>query len=141
MKFSLLILVVVSFHAIALGQDKARYKISSEYCNENKCLVRAFVESENYNEANMQMLAQELAEKYKDREIVDLRVFDDEKIIEAYIEGVREPMNVLSDSRAYFIHKAGCGAMLFYKSETDKTKLVKVSWKNKEICNKPFRVF
>ena len=141
MKFLLAILITFAFHFSVLGQAKARYKISSEYCKDNKCSVRAYVAPKDYDEANMKMLAEELAAKYKDKEVVNLRVFDDEKTIEAYMEGVREPINVGSDSRAYFIHYAVCGDMLFYKSKNDKVKLVKISWKKEEKCNKPFSVF
>jgi hypothetical protein len=142
MRYFLAILIISAFHFSVLGQAKARYKISSEYCKDNKCSVRAYVAPKDYDEANMKMLAEELAAKYKDKEVVNLRVFDDEKIIEAYVKGVREPINVGSDSRAYFIHYAVCGDMLFYKSKNDKVKLVKISWnKNEEKCKKPFSVF
>jgi hypothetical protein len=141
MKFAPLILIVIVLNFSALGQDKARYKIQIEQCKDDKCFVYAYVPPKDFDEVNLQKLAEELAAKYKDKEVVNLRVFDDAKIIEAYIQGVREPINILSDSRAYFIHKAGCGDMLFYKSENDKVKLVKVSWKNEENCNKAFTVF
>ena len=135
MKVLLLILVFAAFHVFVLGQSKAQYKIWAEDCKDNKCFIWAYVAPENYSEANMQMLAQELAEKYKDKEIVNLRVFDDEKIIKAYIEGTKKPFNILSDSRAYFIHKADCIDMLFYKSEKNKVKLIKLRWKKEEKCN------
>ncbi len=141
MKFLLAILIIIAFHFSVLGQAKVRYKIQSEECKDNKCFVRVYVAPENYDEANMQKLAQELAEKYKDKEIVNLRVFDDEKIIKAYIEGAKKPFNILSDSRAYFIHKADCIDMLFYKSEKNKVKLIKLRWKNEEKCNESFIVF
>ena len=135
-------LILIAFHFPVLGQATARYKISSEYCKDNKCSVRVYVAPKDYDEANMRMLAQELAAKYKDKDVVNLRAFDDEKVIEAYIEGVREPINIGSDSRAYFIHFAVCGDMLFYKSKNDKVKLIKISWKKEEEkCNKPFSVF
>lgn len=141
MKFLPLILIVFAFHVSVLGQDKARYKIRSEYCKDNKCTVYAYVAAKDYNETNLRIITEELAVKYKDKEIVNLRVFYDEKIIEAYLKGVREPINILSDSRAYFVHKAGCGDMLFYKLENEKVKLIKLSWKNDENCNKPVIVF
>ncbi len=141
MKSLLAILIITAFHFSVFGQAKARYKISSEYCKDNKCSVRAYVAPKDYDEVNMKILAEGLAAKYKDKEIVNLRVFDNEEIIEAYTKGVREPINIFSDSRAYFIHKADCGDMLFYKSEKDEVKLAKVSWKNEEKCNKPFSVF
>ena len=142
MKSLFAILIITAFHFSVLVQAKARYKISSEYCKDNKCSVRVYVAPKDYDEANMKMLAKELAAKYKDKELVNLRVFDDEEIIEAYIKGIREPINIFSDSRAYFIHKANCGDMLFYKSKKDKVKLVKISWKKEEEkCNKPFRIF
>jgi hypothetical protein len=141
MKFLLLILGFAAFHSFVLGQNKAHYKIRSEDCKDNKCFVRVYVAPENYDEANMQKLTQELAEKYKDKEIVNLRVFDDEKIIKAYIEGVKEPFNILSDSRAYFIHKADCIDMLFYKSEKNKVKLIKLRLKREEKCNESFIIF
>jgi hypothetical protein len=134
MKFILLILVFTAFYAFVLGQSKAQYKIWSEDCKNNKCFVRAYVAPENYGEANMQMLAQELAEKYKDKETVDFRVFDDEKIIKAYIEDTKEQFNILADSRAYFIHRVNCMDMLFYKSEKNKVKQIKLSWKDEEKC-------
>ena len=133
MKSLIVILIVIAFYFPVLGQATARYKISSEYCKGNKsCIVRAYVAPKDYDEANMKMLAAELAAKYKDKEVANVRVFDDEKIIEAYVKGVREPINVGSDSRAYFIHYSVCGDMLFYKSEKDKVKLVKLSWKKEE---------
>ena len=142
MKFLLLILILVVFYFPVSGQDKARYKIRSERCKDNKCFARAYISPKNYDEANLQKVAAELAKKYKDKEIVHLLVFDDEEIIEAYLEGVREPVNTPSDTRAHFVHKAGCGDMLFYKAENDKVKLVKISWKNEvEKCNEPFAVF
>jgi len=141
MKFLLAILTTFALHFSVLGQAKARYKVSSEYCKDNRCSVRAYVAPKDYDKDNMKMLAEELAAKYKGKEIVNLRVFNDEKTIEAYIEGIREPINIGSDSRAYFIHKAGCGDMLFYKAKNDKVKLVKISWKNDAKCNEPFTVF
>lgn len=133
MKVLLLILVFAAFHVFVLGQSKAQYKIWAEDCKDNKCFIWAYVAPENYSEANMQMLAQELAEKYKDKKTVDFRVFDDEKI-KAYIEGTREPFNILADSRAYFIHRANCMDMLFYKTEKNKVKHIKLRWKDKEKC-------
>ncbi len=134
MKVLLLILVFAPFHVFVLGQSKTQYKIWSQDCKDNKCSIWAYVAPENYGEANMQMLAQELAEKYKDKERVDFRAFNDEKIIKAYIEGTRKPFNILADSRAYFIHRANCMDMLFYKSEKNKIKHIKLSWKDKEKC-------
>ncbi|HZH39087.1 MAG TPA: hypothetical protein VEX17_03385 [Bacillales bacterium] len=141
MKLSFLFLILTVLNVFVLGQDKAKYKIGKEYCKDNKCIVWAYVGSESYNESNMQMLAEELAIKYKDKDVVNFRVFDNQEIIQAYKEGKREPSNILSDSRAYFIHNSGCGDILFYKSEKDKIKLVKISWKNTKSCNTPFTVF
>jgi hypothetical protein len=141
MKSLLLISTVLALHFPVPGQVKARYKIRSEYCKDNKCFVRAYVAPKDYCEANLQKLATELAEEYKDKEIVHLFVFDDEEIIEAYLKGVREPINKSYDTRAHFVHKSGCGDMLFYKSENDKVKLIKISWKNDAKCNEPFTVF
>jgi uncharacterized SAM-dependent methyltransferase len=141
MKFLLAILITFAFHFSVLGQAKARYKISSEHCKDNKCSVRAYVAPKDYDKANLQKLAQELAEKYKEKEIVHLSVFDDEKNIEAYLKGVRGLTNISHDIRAHFVHKAGCGDMLFYKAKNDKVKLIKISWKNDAKCNEPFTVF
>ena len=140
MKLLSLILIVFAVHVSVSGQDKARYKIRSEGCIENKCMVYAFVAAKDYNEVNLRKVAEKLAARYKDKEIVHLRVFDDEKLIEAYLKRVRETINIFSDSRAFFIHNARCGDMLFYKSEGEKIKLIKLSWKNDESCN-GFTVF
>ena len=134
MKVSILILVFAASHVFVLGQSKAQYKIWSEDCKDNKCFVMAYVAPENYTEINMQVLAQELTEKYKDREKVDFRVFNYEKIIKVYIEGAKESLNVLLDSRAYFIHRADCMDMLFYKSEENRVKQIELKWKDKEKC-------
>lgn len=141
MKFLLLILIGFAFHVSVLGQDKARYETRSEHCKHNKCIIYAYVAAKDFNAANLRKVTEELAAKYKDKEIVNFRVYDDEKIIEAYLKGVKEPLSMLSDSRAYFVHKAGCGDMLFYKAEREKIKRIKLSWKNDENCNKPFTVF
>ena len=142
MKFLLVILIITASHFSVLGQTQPRYKTSTEYCKDNKCNARVYVAPKDYDEANMKMLAKELAAKYKDKEVVNLRVFDNEEVIEAYNKGVREIRNIGSDSRAYFIHTALCGDMLFYKSKNNKVKLVKISWKKEEEkCNKPFYIF
>jgi len=141
MKFLPLILIVAAFHLSVLGQDKARYKIRSEYCgNDNKCSVLAYVEAEHYDEANMQKLAVELATKYKGKEIVNFNIFDSEELIKAFLEGKRSPSQIHVDRRAYFLHSADCGDLLFYKPEKNKLKTVRLSWKNTKQCNKPFTV-
>ncbi len=66
MKSLLLTLIILAFILSVSAQDKARYKIRSEYCgDDNKCSVLAYVKAEHYDEANMQKLAEELAAKYK----------------------------------------------------------------------------
>lgn len=58
MKFLLAILIITAFHFSVLGQTKGRYKISSEYCKDNKCSVRVYVAPNDYDEANIKMLAE-----------------------------------------------------------------------------------
>ena len=141
MKLLLLTLIVVASQVSVSGQDTARYKIRSEFCgDDNKCNVLAYVESEHYDKANMQKLANELAAKYKGKAIVNFNIFDSEELIEAFLEGKRSPSQVHVDRRAYFIHDADCGDLLFYKLEKNKLKTIRVSWKNTKKCNKPFTV-
>ena len=141
MKLLLLTLVVFAFQFSVSGQDKAHYKIRSENCgDDNKCFVFAYVKAKHYNEANMQKLAEELAAKYKGKAIVNFNIFDSEQLIEAFLEGKRSPSQIQVDRRAYFLHSAACGDLLFYKPENNKLKTVRVSWKNTEQCNKPFAV-
>jgi hypothetical protein len=141
MKLVFLILTLSVLHLCVLGQNQPKSKIWKVDCKDNKCGVLAYVDTEGFNESNMQSLAAELAKKYKGKEVVNFRVFDNEEIIRAYIEGKREPINLLSDSKAYFIHKAECGDMLFYRTERYKINRIKLSWKNTKSCNTPFTVF
>ena len=141
MKLLLLTLIVVAFQVSVSGQDKAHYKIRSEFCgDDNKCSVLAYVKAERYDEANMQKLAEELAAKYKGKAIVNFNIFDSEELIEAFLEGKRSPSQIHVDRRAYFLHDADCGDLLFYKPEKNKLKTVRVSWENTKKCNKPFTV-
>lgn len=70
-------MIVISFCGFASGQDKARFEIRSESCKQNQCFVLAFVEGGNYDEANMQKVARELARRYRKKRVVSLRVFDE----------------------------------------------------------------
>lgn len=139
MKFLFPILIIAVFHASALGQNEAHYKIRSEYCSTtNKCIVLAYVEPTRFDKANMQKLAGELTGKYKDKAIVNFNIFDDEKLIDAFLNGKRSPSQIHIDRRAYFLHNVDCGGLLFYKSEENKLKVIRLGWKNTKQCNKPF---
>lgn len=141
MKTLSLIFIFIAFHLSALAQDKAHYKIQSEKCgDDNKCFVFAFIEPERYDEANMQRLAEDLAAKYKDRAVVNFNVFDDEKLTEAFLNGKRSPSEVQVDRRAYFLHIAECGDLLFYKPKKNKIKVIRLKWENTERCNKPITI-
>ncbi len=88
----------------------------------------------------MERLGKELAAKYKDREVVNFDVFDDKEIIEAFLEGNRNPNQIQVDRRAYFLHIAECGDLLFYKPEKNKLEVVNLGWKKTNKCTVPIMI-
>jgi hypothetical protein len=138
MKILLLLLILLVSSQIAFAQDAPAIKIFDKKCE--KCLTFAFVEARYYNERNMRKLAESLAAKYESNKGISISIFDNESVIEAYRAGVREPINLMSDRRAFFVHSLECGDLLFYKPRKKDIRTIRLRWEKTEQCSKPFAV-
>ena len=138
MKKLLLFLILSVSSQISFAQDAPAIKIFDKKCD--KCLTFAFVAARYYNEKNMRKLAESLAEKYQRHKGISISIFDNEPVIEAYQTGIREPINLLSDRRAFFVHSLECGDLLFYKTKKNEIRTIRLRWEKTDQCSKPFTV-
>ena len=140
MKIGILLVALLAAAEISVAQTSSVVKIRSEKCgSDNKCFIFAFAKTKRFDEPNMKKLAAELAERYKERAIVNFNIFDNDDLIDAFLDGKRSPSQIQSDRRGYFIHDAACGDILFYKLSDGKIAVIRSGW-NDSVCKQAISI-